>query len=105
MFISNILLIALTILAASGVVFFIMGMYVGIKYTNSLQPTQKSIKLNVIYSLLGTFSLGLSIWLFLIVENGFSMEPLILIIGGSIVISAMVILNGFISSFFAAKKK
>ncbi len=105
MLVTDILSIVLMILVASGVVFFIIGMYAGMRYTNLLQPTQKSIKLNVRYSLLGIFSLGLGIWLFLIVENGFSMEHLILIIGGSIVISAMVVLNGFISSFFAAKRK
>ncbi len=85
------------IFLVSSVVFFIISMYVGLKYAkNILQTTQKSIELSVRYSLMAIFTFGLGSWLFLIVENGFSWEPLVLLMGGMLFASVIVLLSGYI---------
>ena len=85
------------LLMMSGAVFYIIAMYVGLKYTNMLNPTQKSIKLNVRYSLLGGFTFMVGAWVFIVTESGFSWKTLVLIAGGILAVSFLVILQGYIA--------
>ena len=91
------------LLTINGIIFWIIGMYAGIKYTNMLQPTKKSIKLNLRYWLLGILSLGLGFWLFLTIEVGFSWNLLVLIAGGMLAMSSIVLLYGFMRHYFLPK--
>jgi hypothetical protein len=55
-----------------------------------LQVTQKGMKLNARYMILSLFSLGLSVWLFLTIGNGFSWKILALITGAVLFTSFIV---------------
>ena len=89
-----------TLLIITSVVFWILGMYAGIKYTNMLQPTEKSIKLNLQYWFLGILSFGLGFWLFLTIEIGFSWEFLVLMAGAVLAMIIMLFLYGLTRYIF-----
>jgi hypothetical protein len=77
---------------------------VSLKYTKMLKHTKKSIRLGMRYSLLSIFAFGLSSWVFITVESGFSWNSSVTVAGLMGVLCFIVLANAFVNSFFVAKQ-
>lgn len=79
-------------------VFFILSIYFSYKETNNLLPTQKSQRINTKYLFLCFLNLSLSLFVFLITENGFSWDALLASVGLLTMLSLFLGVNYFITS-------
>jgi hypothetical protein len=78
------------------IAFFGMSMYVGYKYMDKLLPTQKSLTMSMKYSFLGVLSLGLSLFVLLTVQNGYSWDNVFGLLFIVILVSVLIVLNYFV---------
>ena len=79
-------------------VFFILSIYFSYKETSNLLPTQRSQRINAKYLFLGFLNLSLSLFVFLITENGFSWDALLASAGLLVMLSLFLGVNYFITS-------
>jgi hypothetical protein len=79
-------------------VFFILSIYFSYKETNKLLPTQRSQRINAKYLFLSFLYLSLSLFVFLITENGFSWDALLASVGLLVMLSLFLGVNYFITS-------
>ncbi len=79
-------------------VFFILSIYFSYKETNNLLPTQRSQRISAKYLFLSFLSLSLSLFVFLITENGFSWDTLLASVGLLIMLSLFLGVNYFTTS-------